>query len=209
MRSPVVLCAVVLLLATSFAIAQDSSTGVLTDAERDLAVKHLQVSRQKFLDSISNLSEAQWKFKPAPDRWSIAEVAEHVALSEEMFAQWVPGKIVKGSPAAPEKRAAAAGKEQEILEKMPQRAQKAQAPEILKPVNRWSSREELLAAFNTDRDKNIEWLRTTQEPLRLHFAKSVFGEIDAWQWMLYASAHAERHTHQIEEVKADPGYPKE
>jgi hypothetical protein len=32
--------------------------------------------------------------------------------------------------------------------------------------------------------------------------------IDAYQVMLLLSAHCERHTAQIDEVKADPHYPK-
>ena len=40
------------------------------------------MTRAKFLKSIDGLTEAQWTFKPAPDRWSIAEVAEHIGISE-------------------------------------------------------------------------------------------------------------------------------
>jgi hypothetical protein len=32
--------------------------------------------------------------------------------------------------------------------------------------------------------------------------------LDAYQWVLYLSAHSERHTKQILEVKADPSFPK-
>ena len=44
----------------------------ITQADRDLAVRHLAETRQKFLDSIAGLSQEQWAFKPGPDRWSIA-----------------------------------------------------------------------------------------------------------------------------------------
>jgi hypothetical protein len=33
-------------------------------------------------------------------------------------------------------------------------------------------------------------------------------EADAYQWLLFLSAHTERHTKQIEEVKATAGFPK-
>ena len=32
--------------------------------------------------------------------------------------------------------------------------------------------------------------------------------IDAYQWLLLLAAHSARHTAQIEEVKADPNFPK-
>ena len=53
----------------------------LTRQERDSLVQHLEQTRQAFLQSISGLSDAQWTFKAGPDRWSIAEVAEHIAIS--------------------------------------------------------------------------------------------------------------------------------
>lgn len=33
-------------------------------------------------------------------------------------------------------------------------------------------------------------------------------KLDGYQWVLFISAHSERHTKQINEVKADPGFPK-
>src|SRR5947207_15592544 len=67
----------------------------LTQPERDSLLKHLQQTRQAFLDSISGLSEAQWTFKAGPDRWSIAEVAEHIAVSETTILQMVTNQIIK------------------------------------------------------------------------------------------------------------------
>jgi hypothetical protein len=33
-------------------------------------------------------------------------------------------------------------------------------------------------------------------------------KLDAYEWVLFVSAHSQRHTKQIEEVKADPNFPK-
>jgi len=33
-------------------------------------------------------------------------------------------------------------------------------------------------------------------------------QLDAYQWVLFIAAHSERHTKQIDEVKADPHFPK-
>ena len=32
--------------------------------------------------------------------------------------------------------------------------------------------------------------------------------LDAYEWLLFLAAHSERHTKQIDEVKADPNFPK-
>jgi hypothetical protein len=36
----------------------------------------------------------------------------------------------------------------------------------------------------------------------------VFSEIDAYEYLLMIAAHSSRHTAQLLEVKADPGFPK-
>jgi len=51
--------------------------------ERAALVDELRETRAIFLEAFAGISEAQSKFKPAPDRWSIAECAEHVALVEK------------------------------------------------------------------------------------------------------------------------------
>ena len=69
-----------------FALAQEKAAekkNTLTDLERAEAVKYFEETRQSFLDAINGLSESQWKYKAGPDRWSIADVAEHIAVSEE------------------------------------------------------------------------------------------------------------------------------
>lgn len=196
----------VLLMTTAASLAQ---TTTLTAAEREAAVTHLQGTHDAFLQSISGLSEKQWRFKPAPDRWSVAEVAEHITVAESGIFGLVQ-KQVMTSPAAPEKRAEVAGKDEMILKNVPDRSHKAQAPEFLKPTNRWANREDLTKAFEEARKATIDYVKTSNDDLRDHFfAHPVFGTLDGYQWILLISAHSERHTQQILEVKADPNFPKE
>src|SRR5262245_39977204 len=113
-----------------FAHAQDKAVkkkNTLTDQERAEAVKYFEETRQGFLDSVKGLSEAQWRYKAGPDRWSIAEVAEHIAISEETLSGMVTGMLMK-SPAAPEKKEAAKGREDLIRSSITNRSVKAQAP---------------------------------------------------------------------------------
>jgi len=188
--------------------AHSQSTSPLTPDERKKALDYLKLTRQKFLESIKGLSDEQWKFKAGPDRWSIAEVAEHIGISETTLFGMVTGQVMK-SPADPSKRAAAKGKEDQVLKMIPDRTTKAQAPEMLKPIGRWPDRETLTKEFKKNRETAIDFIETTKEPLRDHFGPNpVFTELDAWQWILFMAAHSERHTAQIIEVKADPKFPK-
>ena len=206
-KSLTVLTVVAILLIT--AISSLAQTTTLTADERDAALKHLQTTHDAFLQSISGLSEKQWRFKPAPDRWSVAEVAEHITITESTILGMIQ-KQVMASPAAPDKRAEVKGKDETILTAVPDRSHKAQAPEFLKPTNRWASRDELAKAFEEERKATMDYVKTTSDDLRDHFGPHpVFGTLDGYQWILLISTHSERHTKQIAEVKADPNFPKE
>jgi hypothetical protein len=191
--------------------APKTSTAVsntLTKAERDRAVEYLKETQKDFLTAIDGVSEAQWKFKAGPDKWSIAETAEHIAVTEQTIWDLVSGKIMK-SPPAPEKVAAAKGKDETILTMIPDRSRKAQAPERLQPTGKWATRAALAKDFEALRGKEIAYVAETKEDLRNHFEDHPFLKtMDAYQWIIFNGAHCKRHTAQILEVKADPNYPK-
>ncbi|MBC7798538.1 MAG: DinB family protein [Pyrinomonadaceae bacterium] len=219
MKITIIAATVFLIAATTFAqtskkpqtiLAKSKvTTTVLTAKEREQAVQYLKETKQKFLNSINGLTAEQWNFKPAPERWSIAEVAEHIGIAEQTILGMVQTKIVK-SPGSPEMRAEAKGKDEIILKIIPNRAAgKAQAPEILKPVGKWKTQESLIKDFNVNRTNTVTYVSNTKDALRDHFAPHpVFKTLDAYQWLLFLAAHSERHTAQIIEVKNDPNFPK-
>src|SRR5258707_358462 len=75
----------------------------LSPAEREHAVAELESSQKAFLEATNGLSEGQWNFKPAPDRWSIAECAEHIGVTETLVLNLITAKALKG-PGDPEVR---------------------------------------------------------------------------------------------------------
>jgi hypothetical protein len=177
----------------------------LTQAEKDKALAYLESTKQDVLDATKNLSPAQWNFKPAPDRWSIAECIEHIAAAEDYIRGMVESGVMK-APAVPGRDIAAidAG----IIANVPERKNKVQAPEAIKPSNRFGSPQASIEHFVESRATTENFLKTTTG-LRDHAADSPTGQKwDAYEFILLISAHSERHTNQIKEVKADPNYPK-
>ena len=187
-------------------------TQTLTQEERDHGIAELEGSKQAFLDATKGLSAAQWNFKSAPDRWSIAECSEHIALSDGYIFGLVSEKIMK-SPANPEKREAAKGKDELIVQMMQNRTYKAKAPEPIDPSKHGvMTPEESVKLFLDTRAHTIEYVKTTQEDLRDHLFDHpvpAIGTLDAYQWIMLISGHTRRHTLQILEVKADPNFPKQ
>ena len=196
----------ILLIAAMLFAAQTTET--LTRAERDKAVAELQESKKAFLESSAGLTDAQWNFKPGPDRWSVAECVEHVALSQDLIYGVVTGNLVK-SPADPAKRAAVKGKDEAVLTMTPDRSHKFKAPEALLPTKKLGTPAETLKHYDLAHDQMVEYVETTQDDLRDHFQEHpAFGPLDGYQWILLVSAHTRRHTAQILELKAAPNFPK-
>jgi uncharacterized damage-inducible protein DinB len=205
----IVLLLTVCLLSSALAQTAQPATNTLTPQEREAALKLFQTTHDNFIKSISGLSQKQWTFKPAPDRWSVAEVAEHITVAETTIMGLIQHPLMQ-SPAAPEKREQVKGKDEIIVQRVPDRSHKAQAPEILRPTGRWATEADSTKAFEDARKANMEYIRTTNDDLRDHFFDHpVFGTLDGYQWLLLIGTHSARHTAQIEEVKADPNFPKE
>lgn len=178
----------------------------ITSEERQKAIKYLEKTRADVLAATKGLSDAQWNFKQAPDRWSVAEVTEHIAAAEDFLMTMVVEKVMK-APARTETEDVKAI-DAMILQRIPDRSVKAQAPEPLRPSNKFGSPKDSLKHFTENRTKTIKFLTDTKD-LRQHAVDSPLGKkLDGYEWVLFVAAHSERHTKQLNEVKADPGFPK-
>ena len=178
----------------------------LTAADREKALKYLESTRQGVIDATKGLSAAQWNFKSAPDRWSVAECMEHIAAAEDYIRGMVTEKVMK-APARPAGEDVAAI-DALVLAQIPDRSNKIQAPDTLKPTNRFGSPDASQKHFLESRATTEDFLKKTND-LREHAAMSPLGKnTDAYEFILLIAAHSERHTKQILEVKADPNFPK-
>jgi hypothetical protein len=179
----------------------------ITPQERDRIVKYLSTTGDQVIFEVANLVEAQWTYKSAPDRWSVGEVVEHLALAENLLFE-LQQKTVGGAPATPEQLAATKDKDETIVKVIPDRTQKAQAPEPLQPAAKLGPQAAVMNTFRDRRRKTVEYASKTKDDLRARVTDSPLGPLDAYQWLLFMGAHAERHLAQIREVKADPKFPK-
>jgi uncharacterized damage-inducible protein DinB len=181
----------------------------LTQGERDRLMSEMHATRKRFLDSIAGLSEKQWNFKPDEKTWSVAECAEHITLSENFIFDLVTQKLMQ-TPAAPEKKDLAKGKDEFMMTAIRDRSAKFQAPEPLKPSTRqWPTIDAVSKEFRARRDAHIAYVQTTQDDLRNHFLDHpVAKTADGYQWLIMVSAHSDRHVAQILELKARPDFPK-
>jgi hypothetical protein len=178
-----------------------------TAADRQALIAQLERTEKLFLGSIQGLSEAQWNWKPAPDRWSVAEVAEHITLSEGLLRGMITDQVMK-TPAPADLLAKTQGKDALVLKAITDRSKKAQAPEQLVPKHTFANEAATVTAFKASRAQTLALAKDASRDLRSYAMNNMaLNELDAYQWVLFLSAHTERHTKQIEEVKATAGFP--
>lgn len=222
---------VLLIALTVCAAAQttgETKMTTLTKEDRAFGVQYLKETRRQLLDAVAGLSDAQMKFKAAPDKWSIAEIVEHLVNAENAVFM-VTQQIIKTplqaelqtlirervmkSPvpvAGPGTNGLLVKDQAIILTATNRTTRKFQAPEPVAPRGKLAAKAELLAAFDKARARTIAFLETTDADLRGHFAEHwVLGALDAYQWLLFATAHSERHIAQLNEVKTHATFPRQ
>ncbi len=156
---------------------------------------------------VEGLSDEQLNYKPSEEAWSIAECVEHLAISENAIFEAVSGAIQVTADAS--RRTEVAMTDEELLGMITNRSNKIKTSEAFEPSGKFGSYEETLDAFLNKRAENIQYVQTTEDDLRNHYSQFPFGTLDAYQVILFMSGHSERHTQQMEEVMADPGFPQE
>jgi len=134
--------------------------------------------------SLTNLTNNQWSFAPAVDKWSIRDVCHHIthslrsiSLLTKMLAAGKngPGKIIMGL-----KDEDTGASVEEI------------AAQLRKAFQRT---EESIRLFDGDADT----VKTTEHP--------IFDALNSKEWAVFNLMHLSIHIRQIEGIKNDPGYP--
>ena len=188
------------------AAKDDGATGGMTKAERAYLLSELKSSETALLTSITGLTQAQWTFKPSPDAWSVQECAEHLILAEDLI--FDEARKTLGTPAVARLPNATSEGDRQIVAQMEDRSKKAKAPKVIQPAGKFPTPESAAQEFKLRRDKTSAYVKTTNDPLRVHVGDGPSGATaDVYQFLLELAAHSARHTSQIREVKAETGYP--
>ena len=184
----------------------------LSQAELDQARLYLEHTKNGVVGAVKGLSEAQWAYKPAADRWSIAEIVEHIIFVQERVLGPISDQLAQAPPAPKDRDVA--GIDRIVINEFPNRLRKFKAPEASHPkgcytrseamdrlVKNYTGLKEVLESTPDLREHAIEAL-----PLKA-VSNGAHDLMDGYQWILVAAAHTERHTKQILEVAASPEFP--
>ena len=187
-------------------LAGTPTSDVLSKKERKFAAEHMKITKAELQDAIKGLSAAQLTFKASPDKWSVQECVYHIAISEKNL--WAMLESSMKGPATPEKKKDLKMTDEQVITIIEDRTNKRKTAAPLEPENTaYKSFDEAMNDFKTARTAHIKYIKATSEDMRNHFVQMSFGLLDCYQLCLMISAHTNRHTRQLKEVKADAGYP--
>lgn len=191
------------LLLISFTAADTS----LSKKDRKFALNYLKETRERLINNVNGLSDAQLNWKPADSVWSIANCIEHIAISEKNLFEWSMGSLKEA--ANPARRSEIKQTDESVIKMITDRSFRAKAPEGFRPSGQFGTAQEALKVFIERRENTQNFFKNTKEDLRNHFIAHPFlGTIDTYQMLLFMNGHTLRHILQVEEIKANAGFPK-
>ncbi len=194
-----------LLVVTGFAGTLNNTT--LTKQERKFVVSRLKDTKTELLNNLRGLSEAQLNFKQLPNQWSIKECFYHLTQAEtglwDMLESTMkePAKSVKGQDLKVS--------DEYLLKVITDRALKLNAPEPFQTGKTgWKSINEAISVFKVSRSHHLKYTKITTEDLRNHFIQLPLGRVDCYQFIIFISGYSNRLSQQINDIIADPDFPR-
>jgi hypothetical protein len=170
-----------------------------TAPDSDPLVALLDRERAAFLAAVARVPAARRPDRPAPDRWSALEVAEHVARVDGGVARLIAMKAAE--PPLPPEQCEEARLSPGRAEAVRARAERIEAPERVRPAGGLpeaavlarmeEARAALVAAYRAA-DPAVLDGHTWPHPL--------FGPITLRGWVELAAHHDARHARQLDEI---------
>jgi hypothetical protein len=187
-------------------LAGTISDNTISKSERKNALSLMKDTYKDAVKATEGLTDTQLNYKAAPDKWSVKDCIFHIAGAEKLL--WTLFEGAMKAPANPEKRSEIKLSDEQVVKMVEDRSFKAQAPEPIQPKNTgFSTLDDALADFKSSRMDHIKYMKNTTEDLRNHVVQLPVGWIDCYQLYLFIAAHSNRHTQQMNEVRADAVFP--
>ena len=160
----------------------------------------LATDRAALRCAVDRVPAAMRQQKPAPDRWSVAEVLEHLGLVEGRVAMFF-GPLLQDAPTlGVDTQTGATALDRTSLR---DRDNKIVAPPPIQPTGSLSA-EDAWTILQETRVKLLAMLDVAEAERRdlaqISRQHPVLGPLDGYQWVAAIGGHEERHTLQIHEI---------
>ncbi len=175
-----------------------------TETDRQFTIDQFNRTRDELVNETKNLTPEQWAFHESADRWSIAEIVEHLALWEIIWAR----EISIGSRNKPQPELNESAKPDSYYLDFIMETNPHVAADIAIPTG-FIKGNDNLKFFLSRREQNLSFLKKTEVDMRAHFELTATSNPrNMHQVYIYQWGHVDRHLRQIRKVKAHPNFPK-
>jgi hypothetical protein len=157
----------------------------------------LDEGRDAFLQAVSGLTDDMARRNPGPDRWSVLECVEHVAVAEEYM-------LLQLQNATPAEPVINATREYAIKKRAGVRTTRVEAPDAAKPIGRFSSVTNAVEHFLACRQRTIQLVRAAEDLRALSTTHPIIGPVNGYEMLLMMAMHPRRHALQIAEITNAP-----
>lgn len=180
----------------------------MTVDERAQLLAHLGDASAGLLDMVELLTDAQWVYRPGPDRWTVGENVEHLTAVEHSVFSRVQETLTQ--PEHPEWETATHGKADIIERVLLDRGETRAAPQRVRPTGS-TGKVDGVRAFREAREATATFVRETDAALKAltyDHHRPIYGTLSLYQWLLFLGFHNRRHNEQIAEVVATSDFPR-
>lgn len=168
-----------------------------TEWSKSKTLYELESARKELFASIEGLSDHQLNTKFGDGIWTIAQVLEHLSLTERWITEKLKVLLEDDSMAPASKKIA--------IEGMLDRSYPVKAPTSLQPSDEQMAGRKLIEQAKATRSNLLELIGQIKSWSILEnksMKHQVFGDMDLAQWVEIIGLHERRHLMQIEELKA-------
>ena len=165
----------------------------------------MDAERANFLAEVARVPTERQARRATPDRWSVAEIVEHVARIDFGVAKILAMHVAQPRPVAPEVLAAAQLTPEKVA-RVRDRAERIEAPDRVRPTGELTP-EAALAQLAQAREA-LKAVYVSADPAVLDgavHAHPVIGPLTLRGWFQLAAHHDARHAQQIAELAAELG----
>lgn len=158
-------------------------------------------TRARLVGAVEELTDEQLGFRPSPEKWTVAEIVEHLSITERRLARML-GTLVGKLEAEPAREEGSPFAPVSVAEHVERASrEKYTAPEEIRPKG--TPLPDSLARLRDSRAA-IRDLRARVECVdgtRAQFPHPAWGPLDLYQWLAFLGLHEQRHLSQIEALK--------
>ncbi len=172
--------------------------------------KEVAEARNRYLDSVRNLTTEQGLFKPSENIWSAAEITEHLFHAEigGISGMWKALEGTRnGNPPWKKEHLNFGLTIEQIVENTWQQKEKVPEgaePKLFGPLKFWENALDACQGMLDNLADNLkgEKLET------LIYPHPISGPLDIHQRFEFLRFHLDRHKQQVEKLKQEPTFPK-